>query len=192
MDPVQAQRFLHRCADGDAGAWASFLSLYRPLLAHLVRRELARAGPVDESRVEDGIGDVLERLLRDRGAKLRAYDGRSRPATWLGLVVLTVVRDRLRAEVARPEANGDERLLAGIASDPEPPSGAIERREAAEGLRRILERLPVRERLALRLKYEEGLANGEIGRALHLDGRAVSDLLYRALSRARGGGPDPV
>ena len=154
-----------RCAAGDSESWRSFQERFRPLLMYLVRAELSRAGPVREEDVEDGVSDVTEILLRDGGAKLRAYDGVSSPATWLRLFALTAVRNRLRRERRLPPPVSDDVLLERALGGGEDPAAGITAGEEAARLLAALDAIPPRDRILLRLTYAEGLPGRAAGRS---------------------------
>lgn len=166
-----------RCARGEPGAWDEFLRRYRPGIEAGVRRLLALRGAARPEEVDECVSEVLLALLRDDRAKLRAYDGRASPGTWLGLVAITAVGNRVRVERRRGTIPlGDlDREPAGPGT---PPPGAREDRAGA--LRRALESLDARQRLALRLAYEKAWSRREIARAMRLTEGAVAQILFRA------------
>jgi RNA polymerase sigma-70 factor (ECF subfamily) len=104
---------------------------------------------------------------------------RYRPAaqfrTYLFGVVGNLCKDRLskKRTVALEEA--------ASLRDPEPDARRmIEIREHAAAVRRALDALPARQRLALVLRHYEGLSYNEIAGALSIGAKAVDSLLQRA------------
>lgn len=180
-DRTGAKELFTRCADGDARAWEQFRARYAPLLEFLVRREMSRHGPVSEDGVEDCLGDLHLLLLKDGGAKLRGYETRFRPSTWLVLSVVTAVRDGMRRELrfhrGRQEGEG---VLEGVPLGAPGPDALAARSDAMAFLRLLAGQLPARERMALRMAHEGGLTNRQIARALNLSEAATSRLLDRA------------
>ena len=104
---------------------------------------------------------------------------RYRPAaqfrTYLFGVVGNLCKDRLskKRTVALEEA--------ASLPDPRPDAGRmLEIRERAIAVRRALDALPARQRLALVLRHYEGLSYDEIAGALRIGAKAVDSLLQRA------------
>ena len=173
-----------RCAGNDPDAWERFLALYRPALLRLVAWMHARAGDGRRADPEEGVSEILARLLQDGGAKLRAYDGRASPETWLGMIALTVVyggaRRRRTETDRRAEAAAVRRMV-----EEEDPAGSAVRTEEIERLREEVRSLPPRQRLAIRLVYEKGLDRASAARLLGASGQALADLLYRSRVQLR-------
>lgn len=178
-----ARALFARCAEGDGAAWTRFDRLYRSLIASLARRLLAAAGPVREEDVDDAVAEVMARLVADKGAKLLAYDGRSRPSTWLGLVTLTTVgnllRSRGRASVARAI---DWDAVAAV--DP-PPDAGLQDADRRTLVARAVESLPARDRALLSLVYGAGVPQADVGRILSMTPGAVAQALLEARARLR-------
>ena len=71
---------------------------------------------------------------------------------------------------------------------PDPAAGVVERMEVDErraALAQALNGLPVRQRAAMTLVYDEGMSGAEAGRALGLSAKAVERLLARARASPR-------
>jgi RNA polymerase sigma-70 factor (ECF subfamily) len=120
----------------------------------MVWRSLRRLG-VAESLVEDAVQDVF--LVAHR--RLREYEGRSAPSTWLYGIALRVAKDYRRA-AARLEKRR-ARLTEEQASEPvagEDPADALARKEANRLLHELLDLLPAEERELLVLVDLEGLS----------------------------------
>ena len=177
LENREARGLFLRCAEGEEGAWDLFLRQYKPLLALLVRRTLSRGGVVHSAEVEDCLGEVFASLLRERGAKFRRYDPTFRPVTWLVLVVQTVVLNRMRRERRVPAPFPLERLAVRLLSEEGDPVERTMGKESTEALRAAMEALTPRERLVLRLTYEDGCRNREVAAILRVSETTISSML---------------
>ena len=172
-------RLLRDCLAGKAGAWEAFLDRFGPLLGEACRRALRRRGrPAGPQEVADMLQVTCIALLKDDMKALRGYRGRGSVAGYLAAVaVCRVLDDRTLA----PSGTGSQEPCP----DPAPgPSGLLEAQEALEGLRRELEGLAPRERLALALQ-SRGASLREIGGILRLSPAAAGQLVSRARARLR-------
>ncbi len=163
------ERLLARATAGDEAA-----------LAALVRRHQGRVFSIafhvlgDPAQAEEVAQDVFLRLFR----RLGRIDGPEHLVRWLRQVasrraIDALRRNRLRAAVpldAVPE-------LATTPADP----------YLAHRLRRLVAALPGHQRLALALRYGEGLTPQEMAAVLGLPVNTVKSRLQRALARLRRG-----
>jgi RNA polymerase sigma factor (sigma-70 family) len=187
-------------------AWAAFLSAYSRLLLH-VARQVGR----DYDTAMDAYAHILEQLRADDCHRLRAYapDGRTKFTTWLVVVARRLCLDHHRHHYGRLRGNNPEavdaravrrRLQDLIAADldvsPEPAPDldqSLEARERNTTLGAILDALPPRDRLLLKLRYEDDLSAREIAGILGFPTpfhvyRRLNALLaeLRRMLRARG------
>jgi RNA polymerase sigma-70 factor, ECF subfamily len=158
---------VRRMALGDQGACAGLLERHLDRIRALAQRMLGNA---------DDANDVAQDTF------LRAWQqapdwqtGRARFSTWLYRVTLNLCRDRLRAR--RPEANVDTDELVDAAPSPE---SLADHDQLVARLDLALHRLPLRQREALVLFHDHGLAQAEIAASLELSVEAVESLLARA------------
>jgi RNA polymerase sigma factor (sigma-70 family) len=217
LRPPELARLLrpqdHASRDVD---WSAFTAAYSKLLLHT-----ARSLGGDHDAVMDRYTYVLEQLRRDDFQRLRSYaaDGRSKFTTWLVVVARRLCLDQHRQRYGRdrpaPEAGAraeEERTarrnlsdlvgaevepdtLRSDSTDPERELCATELRSALE---LALEALEPRDRLLLRLRFDDGLAAAEIARIMdfptpfHVYRRL--DHVFAALRRAlrRSGVEDSV
>ncbi len=181
----EAMMLFLRCANGGEEAWREFDRDYGPLLTFLVRRALARRGEQRAQALEDCLSEVRATLLRNGGAKLRDYDPRFRPATWLVLVAGTTVRDWVRRETRFHGEPADDAYLERLRSPGEEPHAPATRADELEALRTALRTLPGREQLLLRLSFEDGLTNRRIAEVLGISAPTAGRLLQGALGKLR-------
>ncbi len=162
-------------------AWAAFVSAHSRLLLH-VARSVGR----DYDASMDAYAFVLEGLRDDDYRRLRAYaaDGRSKFTTWLVVVARRLCLDHHRRRYGRlrSDAPGEQQAHAArrrlqdlIAAEldltPEPTGDAQQSLEAGERratLEAVLNALTPRDRLVLKLRYEDDLSAREIAGLLGL------------------------
>jgi RNA polymerase sigma factor (sigma-70 family) len=162
-------------------AWSAFIEKHSKLILHTVRA-FAR----DYDGVMDCYAYVLERLRQDDFRRLRSYvaDGRGKLTTWLTVVVRRLTLDhhrerygRIRGKTAigadEEEIRTARRNLVDLVSEQlhpkhlaDPTGGNPERdlrcRQLAELLERAVGALDPRDRLLLRLRFDDDLSAREV------------------------------
>ncbi len=184
MDPASPELTrLLAAADPSAAedAWEDFLSEHSQLL---VRATRSLDGDYDSSM--DRYAFVLQQLRAEDFRRLRSYscDGRTKFATWLVVVAKRLCIDHHRQRYGRPQsakqvpdspdpsAIARKRLANLIAQDvqrlplkdvttPDPEGGLIAR-ETAAALEMAMEQLSNRDRLLLKLRFDDGASARQI------------------------------
>lgn len=210
LPPVLIRLLTPGAPPADDEPWADFVRLHSKLLLHVCR---SLGGGHDAAM--DRYAHVLEQLRREDYRRLRAFvaDGRSEFSTWLVVVAQRLCLDHYRHRYGRARsplrdrpAREDEwrarrrlvdlvsaeidigALIDGGAPSPEDEFHSSETHRALES---ALSRLPVRDRLLVRLRFEDELPMPEVARALGLPSRfhayrrltAVLAALRRELER---------
>ncbi|MEM9644135.1 MAG: sigma-70 family RNA polymerase sigma factor, partial [Planctomycetota bacterium] len=159
-------RLMMRVKEDDA---AAFESLVRKYQARLVRL-MMHMGPKDMG--EDLAQEAFLRVYRAR----KRYEPGAKFSTWLFTIAGNVARNANRSagrrqEVSEIDAPGDGGgFLAGAATDASGlmPARLVETDERAVIVRRAIEQLGERQRLALILSRFENLSYAEIAEAMGL------------------------
>lgn len=176
--PPELSRLLD-AADSAAqeSAWETFVGAHSRLFLH-VARSLER----DHDAAMDAYAYVLEQLRQDDLRRLRAYaaDGRSKFTTWLVVVIRRLCLDHRRQRYGRADPQpenrearaarrrlvdlvGDEIDVDRLAASPQrTPMGELEARELRGALAAALAALEPRDRLLLKLRFEDELPAREI------------------------------
>jgi RNA polymerase sigma-70 factor (ECF subfamily) len=175
---------LRRCGSGDEAAWEEFVRTYRRTLEEIARSAL-RSMRRPEADADEIVARVFSMLVENDYAALRRFRGQCSFTTWLRILVRTacVRAVRRRAlptrEIARPE--------------PPLPLDRLESDELRDAVRRALDRLPERDRLALTLFFFDGRSYDEIASELGVPMGTVATILSRTREKLRrmitGGGP---
>lgn len=156
------------CAEGDERAWDTFIAEYRPVLY----RSADALSPWGGAReVADSLYAELYGLKSEGGKRrshLHYFHGRSSLATWLRAVLSQRYIDRQRVMARLESLPDDEEPAAGPA--PRKPALTAATLGFIEVLRRVIaavvEALPPRDRLRLRLYYAQDMTLAQIGKAL--------------------------
>ncbi len=197
-------------------AWKTFLETHSRLLLHTARR-MSR----DYDAAMDAYTYLLEQLRRDDCQRLRAYasDGRSKFTTWLVVVARRLCLDHLRQRYGRAtqdtvrshavrlvrrqladlltEELDPSRLTSDATADN--PEMRLRRDELSGALAAAFGSLEPRDRLLLKLRFDDGLPAREIGQIMgfatpfHVY-RRLNSLLERLRAQLRGcgvEGPEP-
>ncbi len=154
-------------ASGDGRAFDQMVIRYGPFALRIALR-LIPDPPVAE--------DVAQEAMMRAWSQVRHFDPRRASfTTWLYRIVVNLCIDHRRR--VQPEPIPDD-------FDPaDPAAGADEIMEITErrvALRMALKDLPVRQRAAMTLVYQEGMSGAEAARVLGLSAKAVERLLARA------------
>ena len=166
-------------AAGDDRAFDRIVQRFERQVYGVIHRYLGAS-----SGAQDCAQEVFVRLFRMR----KSYEPTARLGTLVYRIAsnlcMNIVRDESRRKMMPLDASfgEDETSLASTLADDgaAAPDAAIESRERAEIVRRALDRIPDRQRLALVLHRFEGLSYIEIAAALETNVDAVKSLLSRA------------
>jgi RNA polymerase sigma-70 factor (ECF subfamily) len=167
--------------DGDA-AVSDLDSLYRAHASTVARWASRLAGP------DTDVEDLVHEIFLVAGRRLPEFRGDAKVTTWLYRITERVAldgrrKDRFRRWFARARAVEIEHSFSP--SQPTP-LDALERRQAAESVYRILDRLPDKYRTVLILFELEELSGEEIAALTGLKPATVWVQLHRARTRFLG------
>jgi RNA polymerase sigma-70 factor (ECF subfamily) len=167
---------LEGCIRGDPEAWSVFVESSAGLILTAVRRALRGSGPSD---VEDAVQDVYVRLVREDFRLLRQFDpSRAALSTWLTLIARSAAIDHVRRRRTREVAHeGLER-----AADP---AGPTPERSPVETPELPLHVLTARQRLVLRMLFDEEMSVPEAAAVLGVDEQTIRSTKHKAISRLR-------
>jgi len=133
----------------------------------------------------DAALDVVQAVFLKAFRSLRSFDGRASFKTWLVRITLNEGQD-WRRRFSRRDAKHDPLDLAAAAADPEAsPELAAVRAQDRERLHRGLAALNTRQRLAVSLRYFQGLPVRDIAVTLGCSDVSARNLLFRSLRRLR-------
>jgi RNA polymerase sigma-70 factor (ECF subfamily) len=178
-------RLMLRVRDDDQAAFAVLVERYQHRLVGIMGHLVGRA---DEA--EDLAQEVFLRVYRTR----HKYTPRAKFSTWLFTIAnnlaLNSLRDRrrrpvVRLEVPDPASSGPWQTEQLVAYRDQPPTHQLQQAELADVVRRALDQLNDRQRMAVVLNKFEDLNYAEIAEVMGLTTKAVKSLLSRARARLR-------
>lgn len=123
--------------------------------------------------------DVVQEVFVVVHRKLAEYEGRSTVRTWLTGIVRRVVRDQLKKR--SHHMSGEELVVEPAAPGPTP-AEALEQKQAADTLERILSKMSEEQREAFVLLEVEGLSGREIAEAVGVN----ENTIWTRVRAARG------
>jgi len=131
-----------------------------------------------------GVRDRAEDVVQEAFLKILAAAPRYRPTARFRTYLYGVVW-RLCVDFYRRRKPGALDPRFELADSSDGPVGEALRGEAGRRVRRAIDALPQRQRMAVVLKHYEGLSYREIAHVLACSARAVDALLARARNRLR-------
>jgi RNA polymerase sigma-70 factor (ECF subfamily) len=166
---------LRACVGGDPGAWRAFVESCSGIIYGAVKRVIAtHTGRGHRDDLEDPVQEVFVRLLKDDCRLLRTYDPeRASLSTWLTLVARSVAIDHLRRRQAPTT------LLEGTAAFDAGPG------TAEPGPDIPFHVLTGRQRLVLRMLFDEGMSVTEAASVIGVDEQTIRSTKHKALCRLR-------
>ena len=163
---------------GDHERFDALLLRYSPALYRVAFRKL---GNVEDA--EDAVQDALLSAFRN----MHQFRGDAQFSTWLGSIVLNAARMRLRRRINHTLVSLDEQSKAGVPiwserlEDSAPDAEeTLRETQTHENLERVVESLPVRLRVAFRLRMFEGLTTSEAATALRVPEGTLKARFFRA------------
>jgi RNA polymerase sigma-70 factor, ECF subfamily len=178
-------RLMLRVREDDAGAFEELVELYQHRLVAVMNHLVGNA-----EEAEDLAQEVFLRVYRTR----KKYHPRSKFSTWLFTIANNLALNALRSRKRKPilllpfQDSGPlgprpaERLVQDRGSGP---VRRLERQELTELIRRALEGLNERQRMAVVLNKFEDMNYAEIAEVMGLTTKAVKSLLSRARENLR-------
>ena len=177
-DPFPERETVRRALRGDATAFQEVVYLYgRKLFA-------VAYGVLQNSTEAEDV--VQETFLKAYARRWMIRDPEKFPA-WLGKTARNCAHDVLRKH--RPESlPHDDPAFAGIGDDSAPrPSANLHTTERHGAVHRLLNELPDHHRIAVTLRFMEGMEYREIEETMGLSRGALRGILARAMKTLRKG-----
>jgi RNA polymerase sigma factor (sigma-70 family) len=171
-------QLIETCIQGKAGAWHSFIKRYSPLVYYVIRKVLyARSAAVSREELADLHNDIFASIMDRQGRKLRQYEGKNgcSVSTWIRVIAVRAAIDHLKkrrdaASLSDEEIRAEAELAAVAAGTP---LTMLENQEQRQLLRELIDGLPPKDQLFIRLFYFEGVPPAQIARTLRSNTNAV-------------------
>ena len=174
-------RLMLRVRDDDAAAFAELVDRYQHRLVAVMHHLV---GSADEA--EDLAQEVFLRVYRTR----KKYRPRAKFSTWLFTIANNLALNALRDRKRRPVLPLEVRDSGPVgpprpAARDDPPAHGLQQQELAAVIRRALDDLNERQRVAVVLNKFEDMNYAEIAEVMGLSTKAVKSLLSRARTKLR-------
>ena len=159
-------------ADGDRRAFDEIVTRHGPFALRVAARLIP-----DPKVAEDVVQEAMLRAWSQAGQ----FDPqRARLTTWLYRILVNLCIDHRRRWRFEPLPEGFDAVdpAAGI-------DEVMERSERVRAFAKVVRNLPVRQRAAMTLVYDEGMSGAEAARVLGMSAKAVERLLSRARAYLR-------
>lgn len=150
--PETDAELVRRAREGDRDAMDLLVDLHHGAVYRLA---LAILG--DGDRAADATQETFIKAVRS----LKGFRREAAFRTWLLAIARNQARGMIRAEGRRRTTSLDD--AGAIATEQGDPVEGIARSRAARRVRETLERLPEKQRMAVRLRIDEGLSFREVG-----------------------------
>ena len=172
VEGVTDEHLVARSAGGDRTAFDELVVRHGPYALRVAARLLR-----DTALAEDVAQEAFVRCW----SQIHRFDSRqARFTTWLYRIVVNLCIDNKRRREPEPLPADFDVMDAGATAEE-----MMESNERVTALAQALKDLPVRQRAALTLIYDEGLSGAEAARVLGSSVKAVERLLARARSYLR-------
>jgi RNA polymerase sigma-70 factor (ECF subfamily) len=178
------RELIKRCLHHEPGAWNDFVDRFLGLVYHVVQHTAdMRSYPLTPEDKEDVASQVLVKVVENDYAALRHFRGKSSLASYLTVIARRTCVNELanRAQIKEKEGARHHDHVPEKAAPTKPKAV-----ETLEEVRKLLNKLPSRERAAVRLFYLEGRSYEEISTELNIPVNSVGAILARARKKLRG------
>jgi len=178
-------RLMLRVRDDDPTAFAEIVERYQHRLVAIMNHLVG-----NPHEAEDLAQEVFLRVYRIR----KKYRPKAKFSTWLFTIANNLALNSRRDKQRRPVVNLDPQDSGPLGPRPaenlvaakqEAPSSGLAHRELAEIVRKALDELNDRQRVAVVLNKFEDMGYAEIAEVMGLTPKAVKSLLSRARARLR-------
>jgi RNA polymerase sigma-70 factor, ECF subfamily len=181
VDHVKDEEFIARCARGDRSAMDVLVYRYHGKLIEFALRHVG-----DRDTAADIAQTVLVRVFRFAGS----FRGQSSFKTWLYSIALSTIREQFRKQRTRKEsmlsdAESDE-IAASLAAQEASPEDTALDNICSRAMWEAVEELPERQRMAIILKFRNGLSYDEIAGVMNAPAGTVKSWVHYGLVSLRG------
>lgn len=186
------QRILSRCLSGDRKASEHLVQRFSNLVYRSVQQTLrAKDIPFGRADVEDLHNAVFLELFDGGCKKLKQYEGRNgcSLASWIRLIAVRTVLNHLRKKGV--DAMVGRKMRVALEDIPELQAkgeeawSAVEKDAQNRLLRDGVRRLPPRDRLFIRLHFDQGLPLPDVAAAMQISVRNAYVVKHRAVEKLK-------
>jgi RNA polymerase sigma-70 factor (ECF subfamily) len=183
---------LSRCFSGDGEAAENLVRRFSNLVYKAIQHTLiVKHVSFNKEDLEDFHNTVFLRLFEHGCKKLKQYQGKNgcSLATWIRLITVRTVLDHLRKKGVDSIARRDTKItldeVYGLKGDECDGLALLERAEKEQLLREGMQNLPPRDRLFMKLHFDQGLSVAEVAAAMQVSVENVYTIKHRAIQRLK-------
>lgn len=183
---------LSRCFSGDGEAAENLVRRFSNLVYKAIQHTLiVKHVSFNKEDLEDFHNTVFLRLFEHGCKKLKQYQGKNgcSLATWINLITVRTVLDHLRKKGVDSIARRDTKItldeVYGLKGDECDGLALLERAEKEQLLREGMQNLPPRDRLFMKLHFDQGLSVAEVAAAMQVSVENVYTIKHRAIQRLK-------
>ena len=183
---------LSRCFAGDGEAAENLVRRFSNLVYQAVQHTfIVKHVRFNKQDLEDFHNTVFLRLFEHGCKKLKQYRGKNgcSLATWIRLITVRTVLDHLRKKGVDSIARRDTQIpldeVYGLKGDECDGLDLLERAEKEQLLREGMQNLPPRDRLFMKLHFDQGLSVAEVAAAMQVSVENVYTIKHRAIQRLK-------
>lgn len=180
------------CFAGDSEAAETLVRQFSNLVYKAIQHTLiVKHVSFNKEDLEDFHNTVFLRLFEHGCKKLKQYQGKNgcSLATWINLITVRTVLDHLRKKGVDSIARRDTRItldeVYGLKGDECDGLALLERAEKEQLLREGMQNLPPRDRLFMKLHFDQGLSVAEVAAAMQVSVKNVYTIKHRAIQRLK-------
>lgn len=188
----QDRQLLSKCISGDREATENLVRRFSDLVYRCVQYTLmARQIAFNRHDLEDLHATIFLRLFEKGCKKLRQYQGKNgcSLASWIRMIAVRIVLDHLRKKGLDAMVWQKGRIslekMGELAAENSEPGAQIERAEQEHLLQRGMEKLLPRDRLFMKLHFEQGLSIAEVADTMRLSPGNAYAIKHRAIRRLK-------
>jgi RNA polymerase sigma-70 factor (ECF subfamily) len=181
---AQDRNLLRRCLNHEPGAWNDFVDRFLGLIYHVIHHTAhLRSFSLQPEDTEDIAAEILLEIVGGDYAALRQFRGNSSLATYLTVIARRSCVHELTKRLSSQEVQGAGEEIEQAPNRARP--AAPDSLEAFEEVRKLLKKLPARERMVVQLFFLEGRSYEEISTELNLPINSIGAILSRARKKLR-------
>ena len=180
------------CFAGDSEAAETLVRQFSNLVYKAIQHTLiVKHVSFNKEDLEDFHNTVFLRLFEHGCKKLKQYQGKNgcSLATWINLITVRTVLDHLRKKGVDSIARRDTQItldeVYGLKGDECDGLALLERAEKEQLLREGMQNLPPRDRLFMKLHFDQGLSVAEVAAAMQVSVKNVYTIKHRAIQRLK-------
>jgi RNA polymerase sigma-70 factor (ECF subfamily) len=183
---------LSRCFSGDWEAAEDLVRRFSNLVYQAIQHTLiVKHVRFNKQDLEDFHNTVFLRLFENGCKRLKQFRGEKgcSLATWIRLITVRTVLDHLRKKGVDSIARRDTQVTMdeayGLKGDDFDGLALLERAEQEQFLRKGMQNLSPRDRLFMKLHFDQGLSAAEVAAAMRVSVENVYTIKHRAIQRLR-------